>query len=181
VSELTQEAIALLELPSGGGDRTVPMTEVGRAAAVTGLVGAIFARLRSAGVPFDAWRAKDLIVPVPPTLQRVADALGRNLSRIGTQPGTAELERELGLSRRRIAQLVGELASRYGLNGTDWRTMRDRWRVLASLLAMSHPLARTEAVARAVGYGSANALCHAYREASLPSPSQVRAALTRLR
>jgi AraC-like DNA-binding protein len=93
----------------------------------------------------------------------------------------ADLERDLGLSRRRIAELIGELTSRYGMNGTDWRTMRDRWRVHSSLLAMSHPSARTEDVALAVGYGSANALCHAYRVANLPPPGQIRAALARLR
>ena len=149
-------------------------------ATAAGRIGDVVALLRSAGVPFDAWRARDLVAPVPSSLQRVADAVGRNLSRLGDSPGMAELERELGVSRRRVAQLVGELAGRYGLNGTDWRTMRDRWRVLASLLAMSNPAARTEVVARAVGYGSANALCHAYREANLPSPGLVRGALARL-
>jgi AraC-like DNA-binding protein len=55
--------------------------------------------------------------------------------------------------------------------------MRDRWRLTMSAVALSHPLARTEDVARAVGYGSSNALCQAFRIANLPSPGQVRARL----
>lgn len=145
------------------------------------IISRVLARLRSVGVPFDAWRARDLVVPVPSTLQRVADAVGRNLSRLATKPGTANLEQDLGVSRRRVAELVSELAARYGLNGTDWRTMRDRWRLLSSLMAMSNPRARTEDVARAVGYSSANAFCHAYREANLPSPGMVRTELERLK
>jgi AraC-like DNA-binding protein len=145
-----------------------------------GAIGRVLACLRAAGVPFDSWRAKDLLAPVPIQLQRVATAVGRNLSRIGARPGTAELEQELGLSRRRVAQLIGELTARYGMNGTDWRTLRDRWRLGSSILLMSNPRARTENVARAVGYGSPNALCHAYREANLPSPGSVRQAIARL-
>lgn len=150
-------------------------------AAVAGAIGRVFARLRAEGVPFDAWQARDLVVPVPAALQRVADVVGAALSNIHRAPGTKDLELALGVSRRRVSSLIGDLASRYGMNGMDWRTMRDRWRVMSSLLAMSHPDARTEDVAAAVGYGSANAFCHAYRQASLPSPGSVRRELDRLR
>jgi AraC-like DNA-binding protein len=144
-----------------------------------GVVGRIVSRLHAIGLPFDSWKAKDLVTPIPPLLQRVADALGQNLSRLRTKPGVGNLERELGLSRRRIADLVSELSKRYGLNGSDWRTQRDGWRLHCGLAAMSHPDARTEDVAEAIGYGSANAFCHALREAHLPAPGQVRAELER--
>ena len=74
----------------------------------------------------------------------------------------------------------GHIVGKYGLNGSDWRTIRDRWRLNTALLAMSHPRARTESVATAVGYGSPNALCHAFREANIPSPGSIRDALARL-
>jgi hypothetical protein len=90
------------------------------------------------------------------------------------------LERDLGISRRRIAGLVADLARRYGLNGSDWRTMRDRWRLHCGTAAMSHHEARTEDVAAVIGYGSANAFCYAVREAKLPSPGCIRDALARL-
>lgn len=167
VDELTCDAFSLLRAESPP--------------AVAGAIGHVLARLRAEGVPFDAWRARDLVTPVAPALQRVADAVGASLSNIGGAPSTRDLERSLGVTRRRVSQLIGEVASRYGMNGMDWRTMRDRWRVMSSLLAMSHPKARTEEVASAVGYGSPNAFCHAYRQASLPSPGRVRAELARLR
>ncbi|MBX3234482.1 MAG: helix-turn-helix transcriptional regulator [Labilithrix sp.] len=170
VADITADAEELLRVGRGPNQDAI----------VAGAIGRLFARLRAEGVPFDAWRARDLVVPVAPALQRVADALGSSLSNIGGAPGTRDLEQALGVSRRRVSQLVGELASRYGMNGMDWRTMRDRWRVGSSLLAMSNPRARTEDVAAAVGYQSANAFCHAYRQANLPSPGSVRTELARL-
>lgn len=167
VDDLTEDALALIRAVNE--------------ASIAGAIGRVFARLRAEGVPFDAWKARDLVTPVAPSLQRVADVVGAQLSNIGGAPGTRDLEESLGVTRRRVSQLIGELATRYGMNGMDWRTMRDRWRVMSSLLAMSHPKARTEAVASAVGYGSANAFCHAYRQAKLPSPGNVRAELARLR
>jgi AraC-like DNA-binding protein len=169
----------VVRLTADAGELLSPDTAASETVMV-GVIGRVMARLRAAGVPFDCWRAKDLLTPVPGSLQRVADAVGGHLSRIGDKPGTADLEAALGVSRRRVAQLVAELSSRYGMNGTDWRTMRDRWRLQAAMLAMSHREARTEEVARAVGYGSPNAFCHAFREAKLPSPGLIRTALARL-
>lgn len=150
-----------------------------RAEAV-GILARILARLRADGLPFDTWRARDLASPAAPAHQRVADAVGRALSRLDAKPSLADLQAELGLSRRRVGDLVGEVSTRYGLNGSDWRSLRDRWRLSSAVLAMSNAEARTEDVAAAVGYGSANALCQAFNDASLPSPRLVRGALDRL-
>ncbi len=151
-----------------------------RLAATPSLVADVLSCLRSAGLPFDAFRARDLVAPVPAPFQRVADALGQALSTLEEQPGTDRLALALDLSRRRVADLVSAVVTRYGLNGQDWRTMRDRFRTFTALMAASHPRATTELVARAVGYGSPNALCHAFRAAGFPSPGNVRAALARL-
>lgn len=148
--------------------------------AAVGVLARILARLRADGLPFDTWKARDLAAPAPPSLQRVADAVGRALSRLHARPSVADLQAELGLSRRRVGDLVSDLSARYGLNGNDWRSMRDRWRLTSAVIAMSNAEARTEDVAVAVGYGSANALCQAFNDASLPSPRLVRAALDRL-
>lgn len=177
VTVATEQLIA--NVPRGCGDQRAA-AEGGDRHAVVGTIGRLVACLRSAGLPFDAWKARDLVAPVPAVLQRVADAVGRSLSSLASKPGAADLERELGVSRRRVADLVSDLAAKYGLNGGDWRTIRDRWRLNTALLAMSHPRARTESVATAVGYGSPNALCHAFREANIPSPGSIRDALARL-
>jgi AraC-like DNA-binding protein len=142
-----------------------------------GIIASILSRLRSVGVPFDRFRARDLVSAVSAASQRTASAIGRALSRINEKPSLPGIAAELGLSPRRVADVIAELTTRYGFNGHDWRAMRDRWRLTMSAVALSHPLARTEDVARAVGYGSSNALCQAFRIANLPSPGQVRARL----
>jgi AraC-like DNA-binding protein len=162
--------------------------QLSNAAAIGGGIGheglrsvlTVLSCLRAAGLPFESWRARDLTAEVPLSMQSAADVVGRALSRLDASPSSADLERELGVSRRQVGILVNELGTTYGLNGTDWRTMRDRWRLTAALGAMSHPDARTEDVARAVGYGSPNALCHAFRLAGLPTPGNVRSELARL-
>ena len=145
-----------------------------------GIIASILSRLRAVGLPFDRFRARDLVAAVSAASQRTALALGRALSRIDQKPSLPGIAAALGLSPRRVADLIAGLTTRYGLNGSDWRAMRDGWRLTMAAAALSHPLARTEDVARAVGYGSPNALCHAFRLASLPSPGHVRARLATL-
>jgi transcriptional regulator GlxA family with amidase domain len=67
------------------------------------------------------------------------------------------------------------------LNGEDWRTLRDRWRLTAAAVLATHPRATTENVAAAVGYGSARAVCTALSRARLPSPGKMRQAVDALR
>ena len=172
---LTASAEALL-----AGDEEGHGGPLGRGSSIR-IIADVLTRLRAAGLPFDVWRARDIVAPVPEPCQRVARALGRALSRLDLRPSSRDLEAELGVSRRRVADLVAEFGARFGINGgRDWRTMRDQWRLVMSVMAMSNPRARTEDVARAVGYGSANALCHACREAGLPSPGAVRGLLAGL-
>lgn len=166
IESLTRFASGLLNAPDSEGQ---PL----------GALASMLTELRAEGVPFDAWRARDIVVDVPSLHQRVATVLGDLLSKIGRNPSTSSLQSALGLSRRRVGELVSELATRYGINGRDWRTTRDRWRLFVAAAAMSNRAATTESVAEAVGYGSPVAFCHAFRAAGLPSPGQVRAELAR--
>jgi AraC-like DNA-binding protein len=144
------------------------------------LVADLLARLAAQGLPFDPCEPGDLVEDVEPVVQGLASALGRKLSALDVKPMLVDFEQELGLSRRQLLRIIGALTQRYGLNGTDWMSLRSRWRVNASLLLMTAPGARTEEVARAVGFATPGAFCNALHERGLPSPGHVPAAIAAL-
>jgi AraC-like DNA-binding protein len=137
----------------------------------------ILARLRAEGLPFEPLEASDLVERTDPTMCRLSTVMGAALSRLSQNPASVDLELAFGASRRTIGRLVETFLHRYRLNGSSWRPFRDRWRLVAAAVLMSGAGARTEEIARIVGYGSANAFCHAFAQAGLPSPGRVRAAL----
>lgn len=105
--------------------------------------------------------------------ERPSAALDRALSLLDAQPMTVDLEQTLGLSARQVSRVVSELNARYGFNAGTWRDARNRRRLLVATALLSRPGRAIEDVARAVGYGSAIALCHAFANASLPSPASI--------
>ncbi len=130
--------------------------------------------LRNEGLPLDKHGVADLREPIESYEHAVARALTSSLSNLHDNPMSVDLEKMLGLSRRRVVDLLARVSARFDINGQDWRTLRNRWRLISSMALASHPRARTEDVAKAVGYGSARAFCHAFLEAGLPSPGNVR-------
>jgi hypothetical protein len=136
--------------------------------------------LRAEGLPFDPVGASDLVESVDPLMPRLSAAMGDALSRLSGNPASVDLEDAFGASRSTIGRLVDAFLRRYRLNGRSWRPFRDRWRLVGGAVLMSAPGARTEEIARAVGFGSSNAFCHAFAQAGLPSPGRVRAVLHEL-
>lgn len=137
----------------------------------------VLSALRAEGAPFDAVAAGDLVEPSAPGDADLAVALGAALSSMGDGPQIVDLEAAMGLSTRQLSRRVAAFAGRYGLNGTNWRSMRDRWRLNAGSSVMSHPQATTCRVGRALGYGSSEAFCHAFARAGLPAPRNIRDAV----
>lgn len=130
--------------------------------------------LRTEGVPLDPIRSDDLPLSIDEEDRAVVAALTQAMCNLGASPMSVDLERTLARSRRHVVDSVRRVASRFGLNGSDWRSLRDRFRLNAAAVLCTHANARTENVARAVGYGSARALCHALARAGLPTASAMR-------
>ena len=69
--------------------------------------------------------------------------------------------------------MVGrEIHARYGLSGLDgasWRSVRDFYRVLVGSILASSPVMTTRRLASVLGYGSPEAICHAFANAGMPS------------
>lgn len=108
--------------------------------------------------------------------QRLMDALDATLSDLREGPAVVTLEDQLGWSRRTVSRRTTDLHVRYGLSGADgpsWRAMRDFYRILVGTVLASNPAFTTTSLASTLGYGSPEALCHAFANAGLPSPSSI--------
>lgn len=138
---------------------------------------AMLALLRAAGAPLDAHRAPDLAEPTPVHVALLSRALDGLLSELATHPMVVDLEQALGVSPRHLQRLVTAYHERYGFDADGWRDALHRRRLHVAAALMTAPSAKADLVASTVGYGSPAALCRAFAEVHLPSPTAVRAAL----
>jgi hypothetical protein len=145
------------------------------------LLADILSLLRAHGAPFALLAARDLIEPVPQGVVRLARALDAVLSRLAHAPALVDLDSALGLSVRQINRVVTQFNQRYGFNSLGWRDTRNRRRILVGATMMTAPGARTELVARAMGYSSPTGFCHALDLAGLPSPGATADTVEKLR
>lgn len=150
-------------------------------AAADRVVAQMLAVLRAEGVPLDPLRSEDLAEPVAPWEHGVLAGLTEAMTHLAENPMAVDLEATCARSRRAVIDRVHKVATRFHLNGSDWRALRNRFRLAAAIALSSHPRARTEDVARALGYGSPRALCNALAREQLPSPQAARVALAALR
>lgn len=150
---------------------TRPLDE---SAAVAALVA-----LEGDGLPFAPDRLQPELAHASPEDQRLMDALDDALCRLEQSPDTDDLAGALGCTRRTLTRRLRRLAKHHRMyeRAEDWRTERDFYRGLVAMMFLSHPDATTKSVARLLGYRFAEALCHAFRRAGLPSPGRVRSAL----
>jgi AraC-like DNA-binding protein len=82
-----------------------------------------------------------------------------------------------GLSLRQLGRDLGEVTRTFGLYGAGFRDAMRVLRLRAAVLYLSAPTGTPSEVARAVGYGSLDAMGRAFRDASLPAPSVVQEAV----
>jgi hypothetical protein len=132
--------------------------------------------LRGAGAPLDEVSPSDLDADIDADDHRIAAVMSDLLCNLAKDPKSVDLEVALDRSRARVTECVGRFARRFGLNGEDWRTIRDRWRLIAAGILATHPRMQGGALATAVGYRSPRALHAAFARAGFPKPSEMRAA-----
>lgn len=82
-----------------------------------------------------------------------------------------------GLSLRQLGRDLGEVTRTFGLFGAGFRDAMRVLRLRAAVLLLSSPGGTPSDVARAVGYGSLDAMGRAFRDAQLPPPSVVQDAV----
>jgi AraC-like DNA-binding protein len=78
-------------------------------------------------------------------------------------------------SSRQVRRELKQLAKDFDLFGGNFRHITRILRLRAALLLLSAPDASVAEVAERVGYGSAVAMARAFRDAELPTPSDLRA------
>ncbi|HLL23299.1 MAG TPA: helix-turn-helix domain-containing protein [Kofleriaceae bacterium] len=82
-----------------------------------------------------------------------------------------------GLSLRQLGRDLGDFTRDFGLFGGGFRDASRVLRLRAAVLFLSAPGATPSEVAKAVGYGSLDAMGRAFRDAKLPAPSVVQDAV----
>ena len=145
------------------------------------LLADLSALLASRGAPLTAVSTADLVEPVPSAVLHLSNALDGVLSSLDGGPALVDLDGALGLSSRQLNRVVSEFNRRAGFNSLGWRDTRNRRRLLVGASLMTAARARTERVARAMGYASPTSFCHAFAQAGLPSPGNAAERVAALR
>lgn len=111
----------------------------------------------------------------PERFRRFWDAAQPLYQTYGATMSLKQLASSLGMSMRQVGRDAKELAAAFGISG--YRDALLVLRLRTAVLLLSAPDAGVADVARLVGYGSAIAMARAFRDARLPPPSAVQAAL----
>ncbi|MEJ7603245.1 MAG: hypothetical protein WKG01_35485 [Kofleriaceae bacterium] len=96
---------------------------------------------------------------------------------LATSTSLKQIATIAGLSLRQLGRDLGELTRTFGLFGAGFRDAMRVLRLRAAVLLLSAPDGTPSEVARAVGYGSLDAMGRAFRDARLPAPSMVQEAV----
>ncbi|MEO7112476.1 MAG: hypothetical protein ABI183_18675 [Polyangiaceae bacterium] len=129
--------------------------------------------LASEGVPVDPTSAR-LVPPSTHEDQLFMHELDHVIVRLAQAPMLIDLETQLRVSRRTLTRRIASLNASHGIIGRSveqWRHGRDLYRLVTASIFLSHREATPKVVAAHVGYGSVEALDHAFSRAGLPSPA----------
>jgi AraC-like DNA-binding protein len=112
-----------------------------------------------------------------PGFERLWDAMRPIVERLYASPSLQELSAESGLSIRQLTRELTAFVGTFSLVKTGWRAVTKRLRLKLAVLFLSADDVSIGEIARTVGYGSSDAMARAFRDAGLPSPSDVQASV----
>jgi AraC-like DNA-binding protein len=112
-----------------------------------------------------------------PQFSRLWSAITPMVARYNALPTLQEVASASGLSLRQVARDLRAFFDVFRFFGVGWRDLTVRIRLKMATLVLSAPGATVGEVAKAAGYGSTEAMARAFRDAGLPPPSAVQAAL----
>ncbi|MCW5801321.1 MAG: hypothetical protein KIT31_02830 [Deltaproteobacteria bacterium] len=125
--------------------------------------------------------SRDLVgsvaVAEPDRFLRVWTAMKPLYEDLATSASLKQIATLAGLSLRQLGRDLGDFTKTFGLFGGGFRDAMRVLRLRAAVLLLSSPDASPSDVARAVGYGSLDAMGRAFRDAQLPAPSVVQGAV----
>lgn len=139
------------------------------------LLARVMDALASAGVVAGAL-TKTVVAEEPERFRRLWAAMEPLYSTYGATTSLKQLAASLGMSMRQVGRDAKELSAAFGLGG-GYRDALRMVRLRVAVLLLSAPEATVAEVAKLVGYGSAIAMARAFRDAELPSPTAIQAAL----
>jgi len=124
----------------------------------------------------DGVLATDLSGPdeEPLRYQRLWETLRPLYEDYATSTSLKQLSVLTKLSLRQLGRDLGDLTRDFQMFGGGFRETMRVLRLRAAVLLLSAPAATTTEVARAVGYGSLDAMARAFKDGGLPPPMQVR-------
>ena len=136
----------------------------------------LIVRLGEAGV-----LSKDLTSSVvanePDRFQRLWTVMRPLYEDLATSASLKQIAIVAKLSLRQLGRDLGDLTRTFGLFGAGFRDAMRVLRLRAAVLLLSAPGGTPSDVAKAVGYGSLDAMGRAFRDAALPPPSVVQDAV----
>ena len=118
-----------------------------------------------------------IVTQEPERYTRIWKALTPFYNDLATSTSLKQLAVIAGLSLRQLGRDFGDFTRDFGLFGGGFRDAMRVLRLRAAVLYLSSPGATPSDVARAVGYGSLDAMGRAFRDAKLPAPSVVQDAV----
>lgn len=95
----------------------------------------------------------------------------------GALPSLTEMADRTATSTRQVQRDMGSLADALSLPYRGWRATLLSWRISLAVTLLGAPRTTVAEVAVRVGYGSAAAMGRAFRDAGVPSPTEVRTRL----
>jgi AraC-like DNA-binding protein len=118
----------------------------------------------------------DVLPEEPERFRRMWQALHPLYTSYGGTASLKQLANSLNMSMRQVGRDAKEMAATFGF-GSGYRDTLLVLRLRVAALLLSAPAASVADVASVVGYGSAIAMARAFRDAKLPPPSAVQAAV----
>jgi AraC-like DNA-binding protein len=135
-------------------------------------VRALVERLASHGFVTEAGAAKTLRDP-PAPIARLWRALKPTIEHLALSVTAADLGADIDLSSSQVERAFRRWATAFALVGPGLKSMTHTLRLNTAVLFLSAEDASVAEVALATGYGSADAMARAFRDAGMESPSAV--------
>lgn len=139
-------------------------------------VQALLVELATAGI-VSRELADSVVREEPERFERLWTVLKPLYQDLATSASLKQIAALAKLSLRQLGRDLGELTRTFNLFGAGFRDATKILRLRAATLFLSAPDATPSDVARAVGYGSLDAMGRAFRDAALPAPSVVQDAV----
>lgn len=136
----------------------------------------LLAELAATGV-LGADLTASVVAEEPERFVRVWAVLRPLYQDLATSASLKQIAALAGLSLRQLGRDLTDLTRTFGLFGAGFRDATRILRLRAAVLLLSAPDATPGDVARIVGYGSLDAMGRAFRDAQLPAPSVIHAAV----